>query len=299
LGVLSRDVAGAVRLRLDGVETRVVDDAGWDAQLALRFARCGARTELVERSHYGPLRVQRPFHPEPFGSCHVYVLHPPGGVVGGDSLTLQVDVEPGAHALLTTPAASKLYRTAGARASVQQTLRVQRDACLEWLPQETIAFSGAQAVLQTRVELEPGARFLGWEVLCLGRPASGERFEQGAVAQRVELFERSRLVYCERGRYGAGSPVLHAPWGLRGQPVVGTLVCAGRDLSGSLAPLRESLAWLPAPALAAISCMGELSVARYLGPSTEQARSCFERLWQVLRPLLYDQPACAPRIWAT
>jgi urease accessory protein len=147
-----------------------VSESGWAAELALRFAVRGerGRTELVGRRHVGPLRVQRPFHPEPSGACHVYVLHPPGGVVGGDQLALDVSVESGAHALLTTPAAAKLYRSAGPCARVQQALRVGEGARLEWLPHENIAFSAANAELTTRVELEQGARFLGWVVLCLG-----------------------------------------------------------------------------------------------------------------------------------
>lgn len=276
-----------------------VGDSGWAAELSLRFAARGARTELVERKHSGPLRVQRPFHPEPSGTCHVYVLHPPGGVVGGDQLALEVSVDAGAHALLTTPAATKLYRSAGARAGVRQTFHVAAGARLEWLPHETIAFSAAQAALTTRVELTPGARFLGWEMLCLGRPASDERFDRGEVRQRIEIAVGDKLAYCERGSYLAGNEVLSAAWGLRGQPVTGTLVAAGVDVSAHVEQLREASGAVEGPGLAAISCMGDVCVARYLGPSTEQARGCFLRLWEVLRPLVCEAPAMPPRIWAT
>lgn len=274
-------------------------ETGWAAELRLRFAAHGERTELVERRHSGPLRVQRPFHPEPSGTCHVYVLHPPGGVVGGDRLSLEVAADPGARALLTTPAATKLYRSAGARAYVRQTLHVAAGAWLEWLPHETIAFSAAQAELTTRVELQPGARFLGWEVLCLGRPAAAERFDRGEVRQRIEIVMGDKLAYCERGSYAAGSDVLSAAWGLRGQPVTGTLIAAGVDVSQHIDELRLAYGVVEGPALAAVSCIGDVCVARYLGPSTEQARGCFLKLWEVLRPLVCGVPAVAPRIWAT
>jgi urease accessory protein len=277
---------------------REVSGGGWAAELALRFAARAERTELVERRHFGPLRVQRPFHPEPSGACHVYVLHPPGGVVGGDQLALDVAVDSGAHALLTTPAATKLYRSAGPRARVAQALRVASSARLEWLPHENIAFSAAHAELTTRVELAAGARFLGWEMLCLGRPASGESFERGDVAQRIEIAREGKLVYCERGSYAAGSEVLSAGWGLQSQPVTATFIAAGADVAEHLEKLRAALASEP-PGLAAVSCMGELTVVRYLGPSTEQARACFVRAWEVLRPLVLGVPASAPRIWAT
>jgi urease accessory protein len=275
-----------------------VSESGWAAELALRFAVRGERTELVERRHVGPLRVQRPFHPEPSGACHVYVLHPPGGVVGGDQLALDVSVESGAHALLTTPAATKLYRSAGPRARVVQSLQVAGGARLEWLPHENIAFSAAHAALTTRVDLARGARFLGWEMLCLGRPASGEVFERGEVAQRIEILVGGKLAYCERGSYAAGSEVLSAAWGLQGQPVTGTFVAAGVDVSEHADELRAVLG-VEAPGLAAVSCMGELTVVRYLGPSTEQARGCFVRAWEVLRPRVLGVPTSAPRIWAT
>lgn len=273
--------------------------SGWEAALSLRFALRGERTELVERRHHGPLRVQRPFHPEPSGACHVYVLHPPGGVVGGDRLALDVAVDGGAHALLTTPAATKLYRSAEMRSDVRQTLRVAEGARLEWLPNETIAFSSAHAELTTRVELQSGARFLGWETLCLGRPASNERFDRGEIRQRIEIVVDGKLAYCERGSYPAGGDVLTAAWGLRGQPVTATLVAAGVDVSAQIEELRSAYGVVEGPALAAVSCMGNLCVARYLGPSTEQARNCFLRVWEVLRPLVCGVPAMAPRIWAT
>ena len=114
---------------------------GWPAELHLGFARDAARTALVERRHLGPLRVQRPFYPEGEGVCHVYLLHPPGGLVAGDDLQVSARVEPGAHALLTTPAAAKLYRSRAASGPARQVQRfeVQGDGILEWLPQESIA----------------------------------------------------------------------------------------------------------------------------------------------------------------
>lgn len=294
------------------------EGSSWRARLSLGFVRVGERTVLSEREHVGPLRVQRPFYPEGERSCHVYVLHPPGGVVGGDQLEIEARAAPGAHALLTTPAATKLYRSGGARARLRQTLRVEPGAALEWLPQETIAFSGALAEVQTRVLLRGDARFVGWEISCLGRPAAGERFERGELSQRIELWRDDKLLYSERGRYLGGSALLRAAWGLAGQPVLGTMLCAGADLTAHLPALRAALDGGSVPAAhgseeaaplasrqgdaapsAAVSCMGELLVARYVGPSTERARACFTRLWEVARPLLLARAATAPRIWLT
>ena len=154
----------------------------WISASRRRTARRASRGA----SHRGPLVVQRPFLPEGPGVCHVYVLHPPGGLVGGDELTIDVEVDAGAHALVTTPAASKVYRTTGAVARQVQRLRVAGGATLEWLPQEAILYDGARAALETRVELATGARFIGIDAVCFGLPG-GPR----AVRTRHRAARRS------------------------------------------------------------------------------------------------------------
>ena len=151
--------------------------AGWLASIRLGFSAPGEKTLLKERRHQGPLKVQRPFYPEG-PACHVYLLHPPGGVVGGDRLNIDVDVQSGAHALITTPGASKFYRSAGPLALQQQTLQVH-GGILEWLPQENILFPGANIKLESRIQLDASARFIGWEVHCLGRPVIDETVRPG------------------------------------------------------------------------------------------------------------------------
>ena len=140
-----------------------------------RSPRRARGTVVARRRHEGPFCIQQPFYPGD-GACHVYLLHPPGGLAAGDELDLTVDVEPGAAALLTTPAATKFYGSDGAPSVQRQTLRVAAGAALEWLPLDTILFGGSRALIETDVELEPGARFIGWEQLSLGRPLSGDRY---------------------------------------------------------------------------------------------------------------------------
>jgi urease accessory protein len=272
-------------------------DSGWEAQLWLSFVRDGARSVLQERRHRGPLRVQRPFYPEGGSVCHVYVLHPPGGLVGGDRVSIEVVAEAGAHALLTTPAAGKLYRSSGGLSEQSQTLRVAAGARLEWFPQETIAFDGALGQLHTRVELGADARFLGWEILCLGRPAAQERFTRGEVGQSLELVRDGQPVYVERGWHVGGSAALSAAWGMADWPVVGTFVCAVHDAASCVELARKIDR--PASGIAAVSGWGDLLVCRYLGPSAEAARAYFTGLWVALRPALMGCEACAPRIWRT
>lgn len=271
---------------------------GWQARLELGFRPGPGRTLLAHRRHEGPLQVQRPFYPEADGTCHIAVLHPPGGVVGGDGLTLDAGLAAGSRALLTTPAAGKFYRSAGPTARQTHTLRVATGAVLEWLPQETIVYQGARARTLTRVELAGTAGFLGWEITCLGRPAAGERFTAGAWDQGFELWRDGQPVYLERGLYEGGAAILDAPWGLGGRPVTATLVCAGAA-PGSAAALVEALGAPAADELLGASALDGALVCRYLGPSAARARAALLRAWAVLRPALQGKPACPPRFWFT
>src|SRR6185369_16165309 len=146
----------------------------WKARLELGFTRESERTVLSRKLHDGPLVVQKPLYPEGSAVCHAIVVHPPGGMAGGDELELTSSVAQGAAALLTTPGATKWYRTAGPQAS--QRIAFDAQGTLEWLPQETIVFDGALAQSALEVDLATDASLVGWEIVCLGRAGSGERF---------------------------------------------------------------------------------------------------------------------------
>jgi urease accessory protein len=279
--------------------TRLQHETGaWRGRLELGFARRAGGTICARRRHSGPLRVQRPFYPEGRDLCHVYLLHPPGGVVGGDELDIEISLEAATAALLTTPAAGKFYRSNGAFAHQRQRLRVADGAALEWLPQETIVFDGAHAVLGTCVELQGGAHFTGWEILCLGRPGAGEGFQHGRLRQAWEIRRDGVPLFIERTRYQSEDVGLTAPWGLSGQVVSGTLVSTGGG--AELAEqIRAAAAPLCVAGLFSASRLAEALVCRYLGPYAEEARRCFVRAWELLRPAGLGRPACPPRIWAT
>ena len=270
---------------------------GWQAQLTLGFSRSGQRTVLGRRRHSGPLQVQKPFYPEADGACHVYILHPPGGVVAGDDLRVNIVADSNTHVLLTTPAATKFYRSSGPKARQVQQLQLAHDAALEWLPQETIVYEGAQVDTTTRVELSGNARFIGWEILCLGRPAANERYTNGVCRQRFEVWRDGTPLFLERGRYIGNSELLQAHWGLQQQPVTATLVCT-IEQAGLAAALREALMTMET-ALLSVSQLTDVLVCRYLGPSVEQAKAWFTQAWSLLRTAILGKPACPPRIWNT
>lgn len=273
----------------------ITQGAGWEAELQLGFARRGLRTVLSERRHRGPLTVQRPFYPEGH-VCHTYVLHPPGGVVGGDHLSIQVKVAGLAHALITTPASTKFYRSAQAAAVQHQQLHVAQDAILEWLPQDTILFDACRVQTTTCVNLTGNAKFAGWEIVCQGRPASGEYFARGECRQRLEIYRDGRPLLLERTHLKGDSALQSAKWGLAGYPVMGTMLVSGAS-QAMLALAREVAS--DAQVLFGATLVQDALVCRYLGYQGMAAREHFTRVWSTIRPAWIGLASCPPRIWRT
>ena len=267
---------------------------GWVGRLALDFQRRGHGTTLVRRRHVGPLTVQRAFQPEP-GVCHTYVIHPPGGVAGGDRLDMDVNVGDCGHALLTTPAAGKFYRTAGAPAEQLQGFRAGPGARVEWLPMETILHGGSDVALTTRFDLEADAGLLTWDILCLGRPGSGDHFERGRCRQRIRVDVDGAPVLDEQLRLEAGDPLLTAPWGLAGNPAVAALLAYPADERAA----EWARAALGGELRAGVTLLDGLLVCRVLGPGAEAVRTVLERVWARLRPDVLGVTPCPPRIWTT
>jgi urease accessory protein len=265
--------------------------APWLATLRLRFASDTGTTRLVERAHRGPLRVQKPLYPEGPGICHAIMLHPPGGVVGGDQLAVDVAADAGAHAFLTTPGAAKWYRANGKVSTQRVTLTVGAGGACEWMPQESIFYDAANVDLHHEVELAFGARYVGTEILCFGRRASNEQFTTGAVRQHTRIRLAGKLVWWEQGAITPGAP-MRSLLGLRGHTVCATLIAVGPPVSTALLASLRALD----PQLG-ITQMKSVLVARYLGDDSETARHALVRLWQHLRPHLLGCAAPLPRIW--
>jgi urease accessory protein len=267
---------------------------GWWAQLDLGFELHGTRTALVHNRHVGPLMVQRGFYPEG-GVCHVYVLHPPGGVVGGDRLDLRVHCAPGAHALLTTPAAGKIYRGAGRPQQVDVALSLS-GASLEWLPQETIFYPGAEVTQQLALRADRQSRFVAWEIGCFGLVASGQFFSSGRVVQKIEVQVDGRPLLLERLRLDAAA--MQAPWGLASFPVLGTFLAYPVG-SGDLEALRQNAEPASDDIRFGLTLVDGVLVGRCFAHHADQVKRRFVSLWERLRPGLMQRPADSPRIWAT
>jgi len=276
---------------------RAGDASTWRATLALGFEHAHGRTSLARRAHTGPLVVQKPFHPEGEGVCQVVVVHPPGGIAGGDALELAIDAAAGAHAQITQPAATKWYRSAGATASQRVDARVAEDAVLEWLPQGAIVFDGARARSALRIAMGRSSRVIAWELVCLGRAAAGERFATGRWRQCIEIVRDDALIWSERADLAGGSALLDSPVGLNGAPVFGTFVAASPALDDAALAAARSV--VPSRGECALTRLPDALVGRYRGPASDDGTRYFAALWSVLRPRLIGRAAVAPRIWST
>jgi urease accessory protein len=271
------------------------------ATLSLGFERDGDTTRLTQRDHFGPLRVQKPLYPEDPAVCHAILVHPPGGVVGGDELRIGARAGDHAHALLSTPGAAKWYRANGQVSRQSLQLEAGEQAAIEWLPQETILFNGADVVFDSTVSLQSDARYLGCEILCFGRTASGERFDQGRVRQRLTIRKNGKLLWLEQGSLQGGSTQMHSPLGLAGHTVCASLIAVGPPQPAALlqAIREQAMAITGGVGKFGATQMKSVMVVRYLGDASEVARQVMLQAWQQLRPALLGQPAIVPRIWNT
>lgn len=265
---------------------------GWRANLTLRFAKPHNKTVLTHREHHGPLLIQRPFYPE--GEvCHVYVLHPPGGVVAGDCLNLTIHAEADSAALITTPAANKFYRSDGLLAQQHINLTIADGASLEWLPQETLFYEGARVNTTFHLELAADARFLGWEIGVLGRPAAHEGFTVGDIRMNWHIFRAGDILYRERLHLDAQA--FAANWGLQAHSAYGSLFAYPADVA-QLTLIQALIGERPRKG---VTLLDNLLICRALDHRADCLREFFQEVWRTLRPNLLQRPASIPRIWAS
>ena len=265
---------------------------GWQAKLDLAFAKPADKTVLVRRQHEGPLVVQRPFYPED-EVCHVYLLHPPGGIVGGDDLSITVKAASLSHALITTPAAGKFYRSGGSQAKQAVEITIANGATVEWLPQETIIYEGAQLKSSVKVDLAADARFIGWEILSLGRPACAENFDYGLADLSWQISYEDRPLLLER--LYLDSKAFSARWGLQGYSACGTLFATPTSAE-SFAAVQDLIGDTKGRGVTRID---NLLICRALDIRSDRLRSFFENVWAIVRPDAVEREVSTPRIWAT
>ncbi|MFG6462340.1 urease accessory protein UreD [Roseateles sp. DXS20W] len=277
------------------------DAVRWPARLTLSAARDCAGATRVHARHDGPLRLLKTLYPETARIAHAVLVHPPGGLVGGDRLDIQLDVQAGAHLLVTTPAATRFYRSNAGEAAQVVHATVGEGARLEWLPQETLAYPACIARNEVRLSLAPGASLFATEVLGLGLPAAGQPFDRGRLLQHLEITGQ----WLDRGWLDAAdTALLDGPCGLAGHRVLGTLAYAQTDALADVSALlddsRALIADVPRSGITHLAGpRGAMLLMRVIGDEVESVTLALRRVRALWRERLWGLPGGDPRIWAT
>ncbi len=272
----------------------------WQANLSLDYKAEQGRT-VLRHQHDGPLRILKSLYPEGDSICHNVIVHPPGGLVGGDVLDIRVRVGEGAHGLISTPGATRFYASDEQWATQRVRISLEPGARLEWLPLEAIAYPGCRAQNDWQANLAEGAELLAWDVTALGLPSAGQPFTRGHFEQQLRIPG----LWLEQAQIDANDQcLLNSPLGLGGLRCMGTLLlAAGSEITRErrealLGNVREVLLGAPEEVRVAATCPnGRMLVVRAMAPMVEPLMACLQLVWRDLRPAAWDIPGQVPRIW--
>ncbi|AFZ43704.1 Urease accessory protein UreD [Halothece sp. PCC 7418] len=278
--------------------TPVKTASRWHGQLKLVYQQRDNKTQPRETYAQAPYKLQRPFYPQGEQTCYTTILHTAGGMVGGDQLSQSIQLQPKTHAVITTAAASKIYRSNGLTASQTVDIEVGENACLEYLPRETIVFKGAQYQQQLNVNLASTATWLGWEIVRFGRSARGEQFLQGEARSRTEIWQNGQLLWVDCPWLSGDKNILDSPHGLGGYPLVGTLVWFGKPVPPEIIAAVRNL-WDESGNLGEAGTTALMSglLCRYRGNSRAEVINWFTNIWRLMRQFDGKEPPVTPRVW--
>jgi urease accessory protein len=239
-------------------------------------------------------------------------LHPPAGIVSGDELRINIQVNEQAHSLVTTPGANRFYRaredlSIGDSKQVQYCkLSLESQAKCENFPLETIVYEAADGFNTVDVYLQDDSAYLGWDITCLGLPRSYQPFKKGRYTQLNRVYCNGTLNYHDRIAIKPDNNIHQHIAGLNKLSVFATFMAYAPD--GQLSvndkkelveQLREKMIDMGAAHKVSISQIRQLLVIRYLGQQAEECKTLFIQLWQMIRPLYLNKAANIPRVWHT
>lgn len=268
--------------------------------LTLALSETNNKTVLKAKQQNGPYTVQRSLYPENNGICHLILLHPPGGLVEGDNLNLNVDCLAKSHSLITTPSAGKVYQCQANDAGQIQKFTVRAGAKLEWFPQEMILYNKSLSALSTEIDLVDDGQFAGWEIVCLGRQIANDFFQQGRVVQSIALSRNSKPVLLERFDLAATDLALRSQkWGLADNSVFGTFIMTG--VSEQHCEMAQTLIddLGQTECCIGLTLLNDVLVCRGLSNQSRHLKKTFSQIWSALRREVLGVAAHEPRIWST
>jgi urease accessory protein len=272
--------------------------APWAGKLELEFAKRNQQTVLTRNYTVAPWKIQRSLYPEGKEICHCILLHTAGGLVGGDRLSAKIHLQPQTQALITTAAASKIYRSTGAESLQNINMRIDEGASLEWFPQETIVFSEAQYRQKTRIELAPAATCTMWEIIRFGRTARGEKFLDGNWRSHTEVWRDQTPLWIDRQHLNGNTEMLGSPNGLNDYAIAANFIFVGATVEPELiTSIRSTWEQGNYQGMSGVTRSLAGLVCRYCGDSSSDARKWFQQIWQLLRVSYRDRAICVPRVW--
>jgi urease accessory protein len=273
----------------------------WRAELALRFAHREGRTILVERRQKGPLTVQKALYPEGPDICHAVIIHPPGGIAGGDKLSMGIEVERNGRAVITTPAATKWYKAAGRSSRQEISICLRESSALDWLPQENLFFNAARAQSVFKLEVAPTASAIGWDMALFGRQAAGEKWNAGSIHSSMQVLRLDGTpLWIEQACLDEMDPLLESLQGMAGYKALGTLWAIGQGCTSTLSTeLNSHLPFEPTLRAGATALPNGVLLLRCLAAEIEPLRQLMIDCWMRLRPLILGFAPHRLRLWAT
>jgi urease accessory protein len=271
----------------------------WTGKLDLTYSHQADTTKLSKALTQAPLKIQRAFYPEGPELCHSVILHTAGGIVGGDRLVQTIELEANSQVLLTTAAATKVYRSEGERSQQIITLTLGENSYLEWFPQETVIFNEAIYQQDLRVELGKNAVFCGWEITRLGRTARGEQFLAGDWRSRIEIWQAGRPLWIDRQGLQGSLAMINGPNGLNQKAIVATFIWLGHQVETEILTEARELAksWVKEGEIGLTQTQNDGLLCRYRGNSTTEVQQYFEAIWGLLRQFYRDRSPVRPRVW--
>lgn len=167
---------------------------GRDGFLRLRFAQREGRTILAQSRFSLPLQALTPLTLAD-GASYLMLLNPTGGVLGGDHLVTEIVQGPGTHVCLTTPSATRIYRTAEKPAILETVIHLDERATLEYFPDHVIPHAASALRQSLRIEMAHGSRAIILDSMASGRVAHGEHWNFTEMNSRTEVYACGRPAY--------------------------------------------------------------------------------------------------------
>jgi urease accessory protein len=272
---------------------------GRDGALRLRFDRRPSGTVVTGCRYTLPLQALAPVALDDPAAV-VSILNPTGGLVGGDRLSIEVEVTADAHAVLTTPSATRVYRTEGEDSTQSVKIAIGPRATVEWVPDHTIPFAGSAFRQTLDVEMDESARLILVDAFSAGRVGRGEAWQFALLDSAVSVRDQQGWLVHERLALRGPMTGKDTAWDGLGyaesHPYFATIAIIGSlDRERFTADLGRHCPGVDAGRVGvAVLARGGLLI-RCLAPSAPELIDSIETCWSLGRRALLGLPPLALR----